>query len=631
MLKCRQDSAHPHYPRNPKATVPSVGTSTNSKLVVEQVNQSSQGLLFFDARKIMSMNGLFIALLALQGLVMASAQDSQATEKVWGVFAFTVYGDSKPSTLTSSRTLTDYGANELAAAASAFRYRYVSTVGGSETGIQNISPIILDSNDVDVLSTTDQNIVASAQAFMQGLYPPLGSMNISSTQIANGSLTQGPLNGYQYPRIVTVGEADPQSLLVEGHAMCDMYHDAESEYRNSDEVQDITRDTEAFYRKLWKLALSGVYNDSFATYTNAVPISEYLDYEVVHNDSLLESLNHADILRARSLADQYMWSTNNQQSSSNGSTFGVASPIAGETLASSILEAFDLNIQESGGRQKMTLLFGADEPAVALSSLIGLANQHQPNFFSRLVRGGSFVFELYSFENSSNLYPSYPGIDNLYVRFLLHNGTDNATDFQAYSLFGHSPSRASISYTEFRSELETFAMASTQEWCLRCNAETVFCNGVLDESGSQPGKKNKGLAPAIAGVIGAVITLAVIGFAAIVVFFICAARKGKPNKGNLGGFKGSGKLASDTDVSFKEPIWGNSKTENTQPSSDFAAGVGAAVQGHERTGSWEMGQGKKEIENIQPDGMQARSAFEDQEEDWRVHSGIQPVKIRESV
>ncbi|KAJ6139550.1 hypothetical protein N7471_006036 [Penicillium samsonianum] len=574
------------------------------------------------------MYGLFVALLALHGLVV-SAQDSHSIEKVWGVFAFTVHGDSKPSALTSSQTLTDYGANELAAAASDFRSRYVS--GHSNTQIQNISPIILDPNDVDVLSTTDQNIVGSAQAFMQGLYPPLGSMDIPSSQIANGSFAQAPLNGYQYPRIVTVGEADPQSIFIEGHAMCDMYDAAEGEYCGSDEVQDITRDTEAFYRKLWKLALSGVYDESSATYTNAVTISEYLDYEVVHNDSLLESLNQADILRARSLADQYVWRTNSQQSSSSGSVIGVASPIAGQTLASSILEAFDLNIQESGTRQKMTLLFGGDEPAVALSSLVGLANQHQPNFFSRLVRGGSFVFELYSFEDSSNLYPSYPGIDNLYVRFLLHNGTDNTTEFESYSLFGHSPSRASIPYTEFQSELETFAVASTQEWCLRCNAQTVFCNGVLDPSVSQP-KKNKGMAPAVAGVIGAVITLAVVGLAAVIVLLMYRARKGNnPKKGSLGGFKGPGKHASDADVSFSEPIWRNSKTDNTQSSSGVDAGVGVAVQGHERTGSWEMGQGKKEIENNQPDGMEARSPFEDHEEDWVVHSGLQPVKIRESV
>lgn len=575
-------------------------------------------------------NGLLMALMsfmAVRSPALASAYESSSTERVWKVFAFTVYGDSEPNVRSSSQALTDYGASGLAAAASAFRYRYISPLEGSPTGIQNISPVILDSNDIDVLSTTDQRVVASAQAFMQGLYPPLGFMNMSSSQIANGSLEQAPLNGYQYPRIVTVGNADPQSISVQGQAVCNMYHAGETEYRNSEEAQDITRDSEAFYRKLWKLALSAVYDESFATYTNAVAISDYLEYEAVHNASLFESLNHADIRHARSLADQYMWSTNSQQSSSSGSTIRETSPIAGQTLAASIMEAFNLNIQESGVRQKMTLLFGGDEPAVALSSLMGLASQQQSNFFSRLVRGGSFVFELYSYEDSNESYPSYPAIDNLYVRFFLHNGTDNATEFQPYSFFGHGPSRASISYTEFRSELETFAVASTQEWCLRCNAGSVFCTGVLDQSTS-PQNTKKDMSPAVGGVIGAVVTLVVLGITAAIVFLICGIRKNKAHKGNLGGFKGPGKLASDVDVSFKEPIWGNTKSNDAEAIHDLPAGV--VVQGHERTGSWEMRPGGTETENIQSEGMQPRLPLES-EEDWRIHSGLRPVEIRESV
>jgi hypothetical protein len=573
----------------------------------------------------MSMYGFYIAFLALQGLGLVSAQDSQSTEKVWGVYAFTVYGDSKPPVISSSRTLTDYGANELAAAASNFRSRYISRSGISETGIQNISPIILDSNDVNVLSTSDQNVVGSAQAFMQGLYPPLGTMNVSSSQKVNGSSVEAPLNGYQYPRIVTLGESDPQSILVEGQAKCSMYQAAEGEYRNSDEVEAIAQDTDTFYRMIWSLGMSGVYDESFATYTNAVPISEYLDYEAMHNETFMQSMNHAQILRARSLADQYMWDTNSQQSSSSGSMIRVVSPIAGQTLASSIMEAFDLNIKEGGNRQKMTLLFGGNEPAMALSSLVGLASNRQSNFFSRLVRGGSFVFELYSFESSSELYPQYPELDNLYIRFFLHNGTDNATNFEPYSLFGHSPSQPSISYSEFRAELETFAISSVQEWCTQCNSQSVFCTGVLDQGQSVP-KQKKGMAPAVAGVIGAVVTLAVVSIIAAIVFF-CLSHKGKSHKGSVGGFKGPGKLASDTDLSFRNPIWGGGKTEDVEPANVNAEVV---VQGHERLGSWEMGQGKKEIENVQTDGT-TRSPLGEGDEDWTIHSGLRPVKIRESV
>lgn len=573
------------------------------------------------------MYGLYIVLSALLGLV--SAQNSPATEKVWGVYAFTVHGDSKPSVLSSSRPLTDYGARELVAAASDFRSRYISESGISETGIQNISPVILNSDDVDVLTTSDQNAVGSAQAFMQGLYPPLGTMNMTSSQKVNGTFAQAPLNGYQYPQIVTASSSDPQSIIVQGQAECKMYQAAESVYRSSSEAAQMARDTDAFYRKIWSQGMSGVYDESFATYLNAVAISEYLDYEFVHNETFMQSMQHAQIIRARWLADQYMWNTNRQQPSSNGSIIRSISPIAGQTLATSITQAFDLNIQEKGTRQKMTLLFGGDEPAVALSSLVGLATDRQPNFFSRLVRGGSFIFELYSFETSGDLYPSYPTSDNLYVRFLLRNGTENATTFQPYSLFGHSPSLTSLSYSEFRSELETFAVGSIPEWCIQCNAESMFCTGVLDQN-HLTSKPKKTMAPAVAGVIGAVVTLVVVAITAAILLFFCGMHKGKSRKrstrSSFGGFKGPGKLASDTDVSFRNPIWGDSKSQ-VEPSDELHAGI--VVRGHERHGSWEMNQGKKESEDAHPERMMG-SPHED-EEDWLVHSGLRPVKVRESV
>ncbi|CAG7919063.1 unnamed protein product [Penicillium olsonii] len=577
----------------------------------------------------MSVSGLYIAFLALQGLGVVSAQ-SQPSEKVWGVYAFTVNGDSKPSVISSSKPLTDYGANELVTAASAFRSRYISKSGISETGIQGISPIILDSNDVNVLSTTDQNVIGSAQAFMQGLYPPLGAMNVSSTQKVNSSFELAPLDGYQYPQIITLGDADPSSIMIEGQAKCNMYQAAESVYRSSNEAEQMARDTDTFYRMIWSLGMSGVYDESFATWTNAVPISEYLDYELLHNESFMQSMTDAQIIRARWLADQYLWNTNSQQSSSSGSMIRSISPIAGQTLASSIIQAFDMNIQQKGTRQKMTLMFGGDEPVVALSSLLGLASDRQPSFFSRLVRGGSFVFELYSLETSGDLYPSYPQASNLHVRFMLHNGTENATSFEPYTMFGHSPSQASIPYSEFRSELETFAVSSIREWCVQCNAESLFCTGALGEGNSTPEKKR--IAPAVAGVIGAVVTLAVVSITAVIGFLLCGACPIKSRKGSarssLGGFKGPGKLASDTDVSFRNPIWSASKPDTADPSDGIQAGV--VVQGHERHGSWEMGEGKKETETVQSDGAR-ESPFGDEHEDWRIHSGLQPVKIRESV
>ncbi|KAJ5587287.1 Histidine phosphatase superfamily clade-2 [Penicillium hispanicum] len=575
---------------------------------------------------------LAIVALILPFPALIAAQDY--TETVWGVFAYTIHGDNTPDVLAGPRprSLSDYGASQLLTAGSAFRARYVASAGTSnstESAIQYISSIILDSRDVSVLSTTEQYDVASAIAFMQGLYPPPNLSN-STEALANGSTYTSPFNGYQYPQIMTLGEADPQSVLVAGSAECDMHQAAEYEYQVSNEAQEIIQETDGFYANLWHLVLSGVYDESSATYANAVDISDYVEYEALHNKTALMQLSTDDIRRARWLADRYTWATNAQDTtSSNQSFIGAASPIAGQTLAASIAQAFNLNIEAFGTQQKMTLLFGSDEPAVALASLIGLASDRQPNFYSRPAKGASLVFELFSFE-ADEVDPSYPGSDNLYVRFFLHNGTDSATKFTPYPLFGNGPSQTYMRYSEFESELETFSVQSTQEWCLRCNSPSLFCTGVLESHDSAP-KGKKRMAPAVAGVIGAVIMLAIIGTAAAIGFFLCGLRKRMGHKPSTGGFKGNDKLASDTDVSFRNPIWGMSKTAEAGQQDELAAGE-VIARGHERVGSWELGQAKNGVDDLSSTGHRHMSAWRDEiEEEWRQHSGLQPVKVRESI
>lgn len=596
----------------------------------------------------MFVNQKFYAIaLCLQASVLVTAQDY--SEKVWGVFAYTIHGESIPNALAVSsgaKVLTEFGANQLQAAGSTFRDRYVPTTDSNDSAnaIQYLTPGILNARDVDVFSTTDQYVFASAQAFMQGLYPPLGQSDTTDSDLTDSDLTgnatidTAPLDGYQYARIVTMGEADPASVIVEGSANCDMHQAAEAEYKNSSDAYRITQESSDFYLDLLHGVLDGVYDAASATYRNAVDVSEYMDYESVHNSTFMSTVGDGDLSRARWLADQYTYATNGQDSTATSSlsTIGAVNPIAGQTLASSLLNAFNMNIEHFGSHQQMTLLFGNDAPAVALASLIGLASEQQSNFYSRPVQGASLVFELYSFE-TDEVYPSFPGKDNLYVRFFLHNGTDSSTtDFEPFSLFGYGPSHEYVPYTDFQSELETFAVSSTQEWCTRCNAQSVFCNGVLNDNKSAPKKKQ--MKPAVAGVIGAVITLVAIGLLAALGFLICGCRKRKTiHNPSIGGFKGTGKLASDTDVTFRNPIWGASKAGDAEESEGIAAD-GVVVSGHERLGSWEMGQGqqKKELNqaestDITTNRVPMSVAWDDMEEEWRLHSGLQPVKVRESV
>ncbi|KAL1998726.1 hypothetical protein VTN02DRAFT_5676 [Thermoascus thermophilus] len=570
--------------------------------------------------------------LALQAPAPTWAQGLE--EKIWAVVAFTTYGDSTPTLLPRSRTLTSLGAHDLYTAGSIFRKRYINPItnGTSSTRIQKISPYKLDSSEVKIYSAADQFIAASAQAFMQGLYPPLDhSYNetyIDATDIlANGSVIDSPLNGYQYPQIYTAGLTDPNSILVAGQANCYMHLVSEWQYQNSPEFKQTARESAAFYAYLYDVALYGVYEPRSVNYANAYYISEYLEYQYLHNSTVSSLVSPQDLHHARLLADKYIFATNSNLTASGLYKGDRIRAVAGRSLAKLILESFEASIRYQGSEGKMNLVFGGFEPAVALAALLELADPMRENFYGLPVRGASLVFELYSFEDGSTS-PAYPSASDLHVRFLLRNSTNPTVGFTYYPLFGYGPSQITIPYTEFKMEMEEIMMPSTQEWCTTCNASSVFCYGV---DGNNPfADLNRGLSAGSAGVIGACVTFVTLAFIAALAFLLCGIRINRRQSSEHGGFKGNGKLASDRDVTFKDPAGGTVKTTETGAGEDGASG--AIVRGHERVGSWEMGERTKETGNTDPaNAPKTRRSFERDEDDWQVSPFADPVQAHESV
>ena len=567
--------------------------------------------------------GLSFAILSLLGVVAAAA--SGQTARVWAVYAYTINGETIPRVFPRSRALTPYGAYQLHEAGSAFRGRYVSVKAGADgpdTRIENLSPYLVDNDDIKITSTPDVAVLASAQAFMQGVYPPLNeSFNTTffdnQLELADGSLISPPLGGYQYPSIVTVGVEDPQSLMVSGQALCSRHAAANLEYIASKEFWQTYEESAVFYNHLHTLSLSGHFDTKASSYANATAIAEFLDYQVVHNESLLHSLSAEDIKRARWYAGRYVFATNGNTSASGTTVDGGIRTIAGQGLASSALNAFETTIQNRGANGKMTLQFGNYQTAVSFTSLLQLATT-SPNFTSSLPRpGSSLVLELFSLE--SERYPTYPDPAQLYVRFLLHNGT--RAEFVPYPLFGHGPSNTAIPFSEFQAEMQRMALGSTEDWCRRCNSSAVFCSGVVkplprQSAASKARKDRGGISAAVAGVIGSVVTIAVLALIGVVGFFLCLRTKRLRNPG-LGGFKRDSKMASDSDLTFKNPQWGDAIKAPT-----------ASAKGHERHGSWEMK--NKCPPRLVEQTVGSSSLADELEEEWDLH-GTAPVRPREHV
>ena len=106
------------------------------------------------------------------------------------------------------------------------------------------------------------------------------------------------------------------------------------------------------------------------------------------------------------------------------------------------------------------------------------------------------------------------------VRFLFKNGSSAPTDeLVAFPLFGQASEV--LSWAEFVKGMQAFAVGSTAQWCAVCGNSTGVCapgegvNATASGSGSSggaegEGKGSGGMSRAVAGVVGAVVALAVV-------------------------------------------------------------------------------------------------------------------------
>jgi hypothetical protein len=582
-----------------------------------------------------------LSLLALIGLwCIPTAAQTVLQEQIWGSVIFSLYGDRTPFILPQTNTLTPLGAQQLYNAGSGFRDRYIVppqtpfSEYSVSTVINGISEFQLDNNEVTMESTTDQFVVASAQAFIQGLYPPLqlssnDTFATSQSVLANGSNILPPLNGYQYPQIYTASRNDDNSIWIAGEIGCPAYIASGYEYYTSPEYATILDTSAGFYESLEQDFLNGIFTNSSVGYFDAYYIWDYLRYGFIHNTSIADHISEETLLRARALSDELTFALNGNASASGSIPGDQIRAIGGRTLATRIVEAMFTNINTSGQYDKITLLFGSYEPMVSFAALVGLPSEQNPQFYSIPDPGSSMVFELFSL--SVNGTGEYPDPSDLNVRFLFQNGTGDGSQLISYSLFGGDPSQNVMTFEEFVAGMETIWMPSVADWCDLCSSISVFCPAFVSNTGGSSSSPtygaessgHHGISPVVAGVIGAVVTLVVAGILTAVLALLGGLRVYRmktKGKSDLGGFKGAEKLASDADLTVAQAQVGGIVTGVRSP---------PAGRLHERVGSWELGDQTKakdaQIPNLGPSDLsERRPSFEDDE--LHVHPLAAPVK-----
>ncbi|KAH0564799.1 hypothetical protein GP486_001812 [Trichoglossum hirsutum] len=525
---------------------------------------------------------------AIAGLTLAHGANA-ANYTVHGSVIFSLYGDRTPNLAPGDYILTSLGAQQLFASGSAFRARYIASPAEnsshnvtSGSTIPGISTFDIDNSQIYVGSVDSYHTVNSAQAFLQGLYPPVGFLTSSpilpsESVLANGSAIDYPLNGYQYCPIHTYRPTDPNLVWLAGDINCEEYLLSAYEYYGSDEFTSRETSTLAFYQDIAVRGLHGIPPDVIVGYYNAYDIYDYVNYGYTHNASVRKNISSDELTQLRALASQQMFDLNGNKSASGFTRGDMIRTIAGQTFAARVLGLLQQHIDSQGVLGKLNILFGDLEPFVAFFALSGLSNVNS-NFKGLPDFGSAMVFEVFSIDSSDN--DSYPSEDDLWVRFLFRNGTSNDQNLIAYSLFGQGRSNTDMKWADFRNQMTGIMISRVRDWCATCGSISTFCAFYTANSTSQDtGGSSHGISPQVAGVIGAVVTLSVIGLAFVAMFLVGMRFHRSPSKqrSELGGFKGAQKLASDADL-----------TSGRAPD-----GAGA-TKGHERVGSWELGESKAE-------------------------------------
>ncbi|MCJ1321599.1 hypothetical protein MMC15_006944 [Xylographa vitiligo] len=564
-----------------------------------------------------------------QGAVVAL---NDTSETIWSSVVITRNGDSIPLIANEPTVLTPLGAQQLFSAGALFRNRYIAPTDVAtyaEYIIDEISTYQLDNSQTFTLSLLDEYVAASAQAFIQGLYPPLinsfpsGDPIITDVSLlANGSNIAFPLGGYQYPNVYATSLLDPYSIWLAGQTNCNGFLVSGSEYFDTPEYLSVAAATQDFYQSIATSIFGGELPNTDINYHNAYYIFDYVNYGFIHNETIHDRITEDQLSQLRTLADQWEFAINGNLSASGYYKGDRIRSIAGQTLAAEILELFLNSIETGGSDSKLNLLFTTFDPMISLASLIGLPDMYA-EFFGLPELGSSMVFEM--FTPADVLLDAYPSVDQLQIRFLFRNGTNSTTNLDEYPIFGNSETTMAMSLNDFTTAIEGIMTATVGEWCDVCQSDSVFCAAYTNTTNSSlPSTSTPSISPAsrpaVAGIIGAIIALILAGLAlalAMLLFGIRFHRRPNPKRrSHLGGFKGAEKMASDPDLTV------------------LKGGAGATVvregqtPGHERVGSWELGEGSKgkDFGALPSAAGERRPSFEADEE---MHG--EPVKVDERV
>ncbi|KAF4471905.1 acid phosphatase [Fusarium albosuccineum] len=455
---------------------------------------------------------------ALSSIPLGLLFSTAAAGTIHGVVVFSRHGD-RSTKWYGAQSLTSLGAEQNFQVGSDYRSRYLSS--DSDHQILGVSEDEYKPSQI-FASAPDQGILMNtATAFLQGLYPPLADLDpeIASQTLNNGSQSQAPLDGYQYVRLHTINDNSPDTIWIKGDDSCPKYVKASKAFKDSAVFAEREEETKDFYAGFYDVLSDGVYNlkPENMTYANAYNIFDLVNVARIHNSSSpARNVSDDDLFQLRTLADSAELGQNWNESD-------PARAIGAETLSGAVLTQLNETVS-SAGKLKFSLFAGSYDTFLAFFGLAGLLDE-SPDFYGLPDYASTMAFELFT-DDDADEFPENPEND-MRVRWLFRNSTFG--DLETYPLFGSDED--SLPWSRFVSEMEERAITDVGDWCSKCGAEEDFCAAYETddddnaERESKDGGSKGGMSNAVAGVIGAMVTLGVVAIVGAVAFVLMRRRK----------------------------------------------------------------------------------------------------------
>lgn len=192
---------------------------------------------------------------------------AEAAETILGAYIFHRHGDRTPKALAPTN-LTALGYEQVYTSGSYYRSRYLT----GDNKIRGMNEDTVKLSQLAVSSPVDNVLQNSAMGFLQGLYPPVQTVQT----LANGQDVQAPMDGYQLIPVNTIatGAGSEDSGWLQDASSCQNAKTSSNSFFDSKEYKDLAGSTKDFYSSLVP-SINNVIAADQVTFKNGY-VGEYL-------------------------------------------------------------------------------------------------------------------------------------------------------------------------------------------------------------------------------------------------------------------------------------------------------------------------------------------------------------------